>query len=59
MRTAYLGAYVESTIQDAKAVIQLNPQEVASRNGLLKQARMEVYDAQQLTFTIRLGRDLT
>nr|WP_154892048.1 glycosyl hydrolase [Paenibacillus xylanexedens] len=59
VRTAYLGAYVESTVQDAKAVIQLNPQEVASRNGLLKQARMEVYDAQQLTFTIRLGRDLT
>lgn len=32
VRTTYLGAYVESTIQDAKAVIQLNPQEVASRN---------------------------
>lgn len=59
VRTTYLGAYVESTIQDAKAVIQLSSQAVASRNGLLKEARMEVHDAQQLTFTIRLGRDLT
>ena len=56
VRTTYLGSYVESTVQDAGAVIRLNPQEVASRNGLLKQARMEVHDAQQLTFTIRLGR---
>lgn len=57
VRTAYRGAYVESTIHDAGAVIQLNQQEVASRNGLLKQARMEVYGAQQLTFTVRLGRN--
>ncbi|WP_434748374.1 glycosyl hydrolase [Paenibacillus amylolyticus] len=55
VRTVYRGAYVESTVQDAGAVIQLDQQEVASRNGLLKQARMEVYGAQQLTFTVRLG----
>jgi hypothetical protein len=57
VRTAYRGAYVESTVQDAGAVIQLDQQVVASRNGLLKQARMEVYGAQQLTFTVRLGRN--
>ncbi|MGQ8873687.1 glycosyl hydrolase [Paenibacillus sp. TSA_86.1] len=57
VRTVYRGAYVESTVQDAGAVIQLDQQEVASRNGLLKQARMEVYGAQQLTFTVRLGQN--
>ncbi|MGO4529871.1 glycosyl hydrolase [Paenibacillus sp. 2TAF8] len=57
VRTVYRGAYVESTVQDAGAVIQLDQQVVASRNGLLKQARMEVYGAQQLTFTVRLGRN--
>ena len=56
VRTTYRGAYVESTIHDAGAIIQLDEQEIASRNGLLKQARMEVYGAEQLTFTVRLGR---
>ncbi|PYE43150.1 glycosyl hydrolase [Paenibacillus barcinonensis] len=56
VRTVYRGAYVESKILDAGAIIQLNSQAVASRNGLLKQARMEVHGTQQLTITVQLGR---
>ncbi|WP_342553868.1 glycosyl hydrolase [Paenibacillus sp. FSL R7-0652] len=56
VRTEYRGAYVESTAHDAGAVIRLDQQETSSRNGLLKKARIEVHGAQQLTFTIQLGR---
>ncbi|PQP83812.1 glycosyl hydrolase [Paenibacillus sp. PCH8] len=55
VRTEYQGAYVESTALDQGAIIHLDHQEVASRNGLLKEARIEVSGARSLTFTIRLG----
>nr|WP_145406381.1 glycosyl hydrolase [Paenibacillus xylanexedens] len=56
VRTAYRGAYVESEACNPGVNVKLDPQAIASRNGLLKQARMEAYGAQQLTFTVRLGR---
>ncbi|MDM5280314.1 glycosyl hydrolase [Paenibacillus silvae] len=56
IRTAYRGAYVESEVCNPGANVMLDQQVVASRNGLLKQARMEAHGAQQLTFTVRLGR---
>ncbi|SLK08693.1 MULTISPECIES: glycosyl hydrolase [unclassified Paenibacillus] len=55
MRSEYRGAYVESTVLDEGAIIQLKQQPVASRNGLLKEARMEVSGGRSITFTIRLG----
>lgn len=55
VRSEYRGAYVESTVLDEGAVIQLKQQPVASRNGLLKEARMEVSGVRSITFTIRLG----
>ncbi|OAX45455.1 hypothetical protein [Paenibacillus sp. AD87] len=55
VRSEYRGAYVESTVLDEGAIIQLKPQPVASRNGLLKEARMEVRGMRSITFTIRLG----
>ncbi|WP_339258445.1 glycosyl hydrolase [Paenibacillus sp. FSL R5-0713] len=55
VRTTYRGAYVESTALDQEAIIHLEDQVVASRNGLLKEARIEVNGARSLTFTVRLG----
>lgn len=55
VRTEYRGAYAESTALDQGATIHLDQQEVASRNGLLKEARIEVNGARSLTFTVRLG----
>ncbi|WKL04766.1 hypothetical protein Q0F98_18940 [Paenibacillus amylolyticus] len=55
VRTEYRGAYVESTALDQGAIIHLEEQAVASRNGLLKEARIELGGAQSLSFTIRLG----
>ncbi|SEB25231.1 glycosyl hydrolase [Paenibacillus sp. 276b] len=55
VRSEYRGAYVESTVLDEGAIIQLKQQPVASRNGLLKEARMEVSGGRSITFTIRLG----
>jgi len=55
VRSEYRGAYVESTVLDEGAIIQLKQQPVASRNGLLKEARMEVSGVRSITFTIRLG----
>lgn len=55
VRSEYRGAYVESTVLDEGAIIQLKQQPVASRNGLLKEARMEVSGGRSITFTIKLG----
>lgn len=55
VRSEYRGAYVESTVLDEGAIIHLKQQPVASRNGLLKEARMEVSGVRSITFTIRLG----
>ncbi|WFA83812.1 glycosyl hydrolase [Paenibacillus amylolyticus] len=55
VRTEYRGAYVESTALDQGAIIHLEEQAVASRNGLLKEARIEVNGARRLSFAIRLG----
>lgn len=55
VRSEYRGAYVESTVLDEGAIIHLKQQPVASRNGLLKEARMEVSGGRSITFTIRLG----
>lgn len=55
VRSEYRGAYVESTVLDEGAIIHLKQQPVASRNGLLKEARMEVSGERSITFTIRLG----
>jgi hypothetical protein len=55
VRTEYRGAYVESTALDQGAIIHLEEQAVAFRNGLLKEARIEVSGARGLTFSIRLG----
>ncbi|MFB8377188.1 glycosyl hydrolase [Paenibacillus taichungensis] len=55
VRSEYRGAYVESNVLDQGATIYLKEQPVASRNGLLKEARMEVSGKRSITFTIRLG----
>lgn len=55
VRSEYRGAYVESTVLNEGAIIQLKQQPVASRNGLLKEARMEVSGGRSITFTVRLG----
>ncbi|MEK4054222.1 glycosyl hydrolase [Paenibacillus sp. FSL F4-0087] len=55
VRSEYRGAYVESTVLDEGATIHLKEQPVASRNGLLKEARMELSGVRSITFTIRLG----
>ncbi|MGV2885854.1 glycosyl hydrolase [Paenibacillus taichungensis] len=55
VRSEYRGAYVESTVLDEAATIHLKEQPVASRNGLLKEARMELSGVRSITFTIRLG----
>ncbi|WFR63425.1 hypothetical protein P9222_03305 [Paenibacillus amylolyticus] len=41
---------------DQEATIHLEEQAVASRNGLLKEARIEIGGARRLSFTIRLGK---
>lgn len=56
VRTEYRGAYVETTALDQGAAIHLEEQAVASRNGLLKEARIEVNGARRLSLTIRLGK---
>ncbi|RAW12318.1 glycosyl hydrolase [Paenibacillus taichungensis] len=55
VRSEYREAYVESNVLDEGATIHLKEQPVASRNGLLKEARMEVSEGRSITFTIRLG----
>ncbi|WP_440115529.1 glycosyl hydrolase [Paenibacillus sp. QZ-Y1] len=54
VRSEYQGAYAESSALDEGVVIQMKEQSVASRNGLLKEARMERSGSQSITFTIRL-----
>ncbi|MGN7415742.1 glycosyl hydrolase [Paenibacillus sp. SAF-068] len=56
VRTEYRGAYVETAALDQGATIQLEEQAVASRNGLLKEARIEVNGVRRLSLTIRLGK---
>ncbi|MGC5775495.1 glycosyl hydrolase [Paenibacillus pabuli] len=56
VRCEFCGAYVESTVLDEEAEIQLQDHTVASRNGVLKEARMIVSGSQRITFTVRLGR---
>ncbi|MEC0125995.1 hypothetical protein [Paenibacillus pabuli] len=56
VRCEFCGAYVESTVLDEEAEIQLQDHTVASRNGVLKEARMIVSGSQRITFTVRMGR---
>ncbi|MFS0859408.1 glycosyl hydrolase [Paenibacillus taichungensis] len=56
VRSEFCGAYVESTVLDEGAEIHLQDHMVASRNGVLKEARMIVSGSQKITFTVRLGK---
>lgn len=55
VRTEFRGAYAESKLVDSIGRVHVQDGTVASRNGLLRFARMEVPGSRTLTFTVELG----